>query len=148
MKLRTSLTAMGAAVVLGTTGALVVPAVASAHSDTQTLKFIAVQKSSVMFTARSGGEQDTDVNTAGKTVGYDMLYFAATSATAGIADVTVDTTGGFLYATATVQIKTGATSNGKVTGGTGAFAGATGTLTAKNLNKAGTRTAVTIIYSG
>ena len=33
-------------------------------------------------------------------------------------------------------------------GGTGAFAGATGTIKAKNLNKAGTRTAVTITYSG
>ena len=33
-----------------------------------------------------------------------------------------------------------------VTGGTGAFKGATGTITAKALNKAGTRTAVTITY--
>jgi hypothetical protein len=34
-----------------------------------------------------------------------------------------------------------------VTGGTGSFTGATGTITAKNLNKAGTRTLVTIKYS-
>jgi hypothetical protein len=40
----------------------------------------------------------------------------------------------------------GAVSNGKVTGGTGAFKGATGTITAKNLNKAGTRTAVKVTY--
>jgi hypothetical protein len=43
--------------------------------------------------------------------------------------------------------KTGAFSNGKVTGGTGSFNGATGSITAKNPNKAGTRTAVTITYS-
>ena len=47
MKLRTSLAAAGAAVVLGTTGALVLPAVASAHSGTHTLKFISVQQKSV-----------------------------------------------------------------------------------------------------
>ena len=32
-------------------------------------------------------------------------------------------------------------------GGTGAFKGVTGTIKAKSLNKAGTRTAVTITYS-
>jgi len=32
------------------------------------------------------------------------------------------------------------------TGGTGAFKGAKGTIRAKNLNKAGTRTAVTVKY--
>ena len=58
------------------------------------------------------------------------------------------TAGGFVYGTLTVNFKTGAITNGKVTGGTGAFAGATGTIKAKNLNKAGTRTAVTVTYSG
>jgi hypothetical protein len=148
MKLRTSLAATGAALVLGTTGALALPAAASAHSSTQTLKFISVTSKSVMLTKSSGAEQDTDVNTAGKTVGFDMLYFMATSATTGAVNITVDTTGGFLYGTATANLKTGAITNGKVTGGTGAFAGATGTIKAKNLNKAGTRTAVTITYSG
>ena len=38
-------------------------------------------------------------------------------------------------------------SNGKVTGGTGAFAGAKGTIKAKALNASGTRTAVTVTYS-
>jgi hypothetical protein len=146
MKIRTSLAAAGAAVVLSTTGALMLPAVASAHSTTHTLTFISVTKSSTMFSKSSGGQQDTDVNSAGKTVGFDMLYFAAVSATTGNVNVTVDTTGGFLYGTLTVNFKTGAISNGKVTGGTGSFAGATGTIKAKNLNPAGTRTAVTITY--
>jgi hypothetical protein len=148
MKLRTSLAAAGAAVVLGTTGALVLPAVASAHSATHTLKFISVQQKSVMFTKTTGANQDTDVNAAGKPVGFDMIYFAATSATAAAVNVTVDTSGGFLYGTGTINFKTGVFSNGKVTGGTGSFAGATGTIKAKNLNPAGTRTAVTITYSG
>ena len=148
MKIRTSIIAAGAAIALGTTGALVLPAVASAHSASTTLKFISVQKASVTFSKTAFGQQDTDVNAAGKTVGFDMLYFTAVSATTGNVNVTVDTTGGFLYGTLTVNFKTGAISNGKVTGGTGSFVGATGTIKAKNLNKAGTRTAVTITYTG
>ena len=74
MKLRTSLAAAGAAVVLGTTGALALPAVASAHSSTNTLKFISVEKATAGFTKITRGQQDTDVNAAGKTVGFDELY--------------------------------------------------------------------------
>ena len=148
MKLRTSLAAAGTAVILGTAGAVVLPAVASAHSGAQTLKFISVTKKSIMLTKTSGAQQDTDLSATGKIVGFDMLYFAAASATTGAVNATVDTAGGFLYGTLTVNFKTGAITNGKVTGGTGAFAGATGTIKAKNLNKAGTRTAVTVTYSG
>ena len=146
MKVRRSIAAAGAAVVLGTTGALALPAMASANSATHTLKFISVQKASVGLAKSSGANQDTDVNAAGKTVGFDMIYFKATSATAGAIDVTVNTAGGFLYGTGTIT-NNGVFSNGKVTGGTGSFKGATGTITAKDLNKAGTRTAVMITYS-
>ena len=147
MKLRASLAAIGATLVLGTTGALALPAVAaSAHSDTHTLKFVSVTKNSIMLAKTSGAQQDTDVNAAGKAVGFDMLYFPAVSGTAGTVNLTLDTTGGFLYGKLTANFKTGAITNGKVTGGTGAYAGATGTIKAKNLNAAGTRTAVTITY--
>jgi hypothetical protein len=146
MKIRTSIVAAGAAVVLGTTGALVLPAVASAHSATTTLKFTAVQKATVMFSTAAQGIQDTDVNATGKTIGFDMLYVAATSPSSGAANVTVDTKGGFLYGTFTINFKTGAVTNGKVTGGTGAFAGATGTITVKTVSS--TKHAVTITYSG
>ena len=63
-------------------------------------------------------------------------------------NIAVDTTGGFLYGTLSLNLKTSALTNGKVTGGTDTFAGATGTIKAKNLNAAGTRTAVTITYRG
>src|SRR5215469_3730437 len=146
LKIRTSFAAAGAVALLGA-AALVLPAVASASSATHTLKFISVQKSGVMFSKTTGANQDTDVNAKGKTVGFDMIYFAATSATTGAVNVTIDTAGGFLYGTGTINIKTGVFTNGKVTGGTGAFAGAKGTIKAKNLNASGTRTAVTITYS-
>jgi hypothetical protein len=72
----------------------------------------------------------------------------APSSAAGVVNIAVDTTGGFLYGALTLNLKTSALTNGKVTGGTGAFARATGTIKARNLNAAGTRTAVTITYRG
>jgi len=122
------------------------PAVASASAATHTLQFISVTKASATFTSSTGAQQDTDVNAKGKVVGYDMLYFAVVSRTTAALNITLDTKGGMLYATAKINLNTSAVSGGKVTGGTGVFKGATGTLTAKNLNKAGTRTAVKIIY--
>jgi hypothetical protein len=146
MKLHTSLAAAGAAVVLATTGTFVLPAMASAHSTTHTLKYIALSKGTVSFTRATGGIQDTDVNAAGKTVGFDMLYFKAASASTVAVNTTVDTTGGFLYGTFTFHPKTGVVTNGKVTGGTGAFAGATGTIEVKTISR--TKHAITITYSG
>ena len=153
MKLRAPLTAAGAAVVLGTTGGFLLPAVAGAHSAavasapgaTHTLKYLALSKGTVSFTRATGGIQDTDVNAVGKTVGFDMLYFKATSASTLAVNTTVDTKGGFLYGTFTFNPKTGVVTNGKVTGGTGAFVGATGTIKVKTISR--TKHAVTITYS-
>jgi hypothetical protein len=143
MKGRRSIIAVGAAVILGTSGALLVPAIASAHSTTHTLKFTSVEKKSIEFTKTTGGQQDTDLNSKGKTIGFDMIYFTAASATSASVNVTVDTTGGFLYGTATISFKTGKTS-GKVTGGTGAFKGATGTI--KGTAVSNVKEAITITY--
>jgi hypothetical protein len=145
MKMRAPIAAASAAAILGA-GAFVLPAVASSTATSHTLKFISVSKKSIMLTKASGAQQNTDVSKAGKTVGFDMLYFKATSASSAALNITVDTTGGFLYGTAKISFKTGAVTDGKVTGGTGSFKGATGTIKAKNLNQAGTRTAVTITY--
>jgi hypothetical protein len=153
MKLRTPLVAAGAAVVLGATGGFLLPAVASAHSAavanapgaTHTLKYIAVSRGTVSFTRATGGIQDTDVNALGKTVGFDMLHFKAASASTVAVNTTVDTKGGFLYGTFTFNPKTGVVTNGKVTGGTGAFVGATGTIKVKTISRI--KHAVTITYS-
>ena len=145
VKIRKSFAAVGVAVLVGA-GALVIPAAASAHTTSHTLKFISVTKKSAMFTKTTGGQQDTDVNAKGKIVGFDMLYFKLTSPHGSAVNVTLDTKGGFLYGTFNVNFNTGKITNGKVTGGTGKFKGATGTIRAKNLNTAGTRTAVTVTY--
>ena len=145
MKIRTTMAAAAAAAIVGT-GAFVLPAAASASTTTHTLKFSAETKSSAAFSNSAEAEQDTDVNGAGKVVGYDMLYLAVVSSTSVAINITVDVNGGMLYGTATLNGE-GVVSNGKVTGGTGSFKGATGKFTVKSLNKAGTRHAVTITYS-
>ena len=145
MKIRRSLAAAGAAA-LGGSGAVVLPAAASATTTTHTLKFISVTKKSVKFTKTTGAQQNTDVSATGKIVGFDMLSFKLTSANSSAVNVTVDAKGGFLYGKFTVTFSTGKVTGGKVTGGTGTFKGATGTIAAKFLNSAGSRTAVTITY--
>jgi hypothetical protein len=144
MKVRRSIAAAGAAVVLGTTGALVLPAAASAHNASHTLKFTTVVVKRVAFTRTNFGLQETDVNSTGKTIGFDNVNIRFTSRTSARADVAVDVKGGFLYGTVTTT-NGGKTFSGKVTGGTGTFKGATGTITGKSI--ASNKTAVTIIYS-
>ena len=148
MKLRTSLVTAGVAVALGTTGALALPAVASAHSASTTLTFTSVTKNQMGFSISTGANQDTDVNAGGQAIGFDMLYFACCVARNLTVNATFAISGGFLYGTAIQSGSTGAITNGKVTGGTGAFAGATGKLTIKALNKTNTKYAITITYSG
>jgi hypothetical protein len=144
MKIRTTMAAAAAAAIVGT-GAFVLPAAASASTTTHTLKFTAETKSSAAFSNSTEAEQDTDVNGAGKVVGYDMLYIKLVSSTSAAINITVDVNGGMLYGTATLNSK-GMVMDGKVTGGTGAFAHAAGTLTVQTVNKAGTRHAVKITY--
>jgi hypothetical protein len=145
MKARTSIAAIGTAIALGGTGAFLLPAAASPRVVTHTVKVISIRKDSANFSKTSSGQADLDVNHAGKTVGYDMLHFTFNPTTGHASGgVTLDTAGGFLYGV--LRITNNPVIHGRVTGGTGAFRGATGTITAKALNKAGTRTAVTITY--
>jgi hypothetical protein len=146
MKIRTSIALAGAVAIVGT-GAFILPAAASARTTTHTLGFTAETKGSVGFSSSTEAEQDTDVNSKGKVVGYDMLYVAVVSSTTVAINITVDVNGGMLYGTATLNGE-GVVSNGKVTGGTGKFKGATGKFTVKTLNTAGTRHAVKFTYHG
>jgi hypothetical protein len=143
MKIRTSIAAASTAAALGITGAIVLPAAASAHAVTHTLTFTSVQQAQVKFSATSSGTEDKDVSKAGKVIGYDVLNITADPTTGKVsAWVTVSTAGGFLYGS--LKLSSNPTTHGTVTGGTGAFAGATGTITGKSLSA--TKTAVTITY--
>jgi hypothetical protein len=109
-----------------------------------TLKFTSVEKGSVNLSKTMFAQQDTDVNSAGKVIGYDDLYLATTSAKTADGWVTLDVDGGFLYGTFKLNLVTGAITDGKVTGGARAFKGATGTLTATSVSS--TKTAVKLTY--
>ena len=144
MKICESIAAAGAAAVFGT-GVFLLPAVASAHSASHTLKFIAVAQQSANFSKTASGQAGTDFSKAGKIIGFDVLYFAFNPTThKPSGGVTLDTNGGFLYGA--LHPTKGPVTHGVVTGGTGKFQGVTGTITGRSLNKSGTRTAVTITY--
>jgi len=144
MKIRTSIAAAGAAAVLAGAGAVMLPAVASAHSTTHTLKFTAVTTGQTKFSQTSFGQAEKDVNSAGKVIGYDVINVKfnpqTNTATGGVA---LSTNGGILYGT--LKLSNGPATTGTVTGGTGTFKGATGTISGKSLSK--TRTAVTVTYT-
>jgi len=144
MNIRRSIAAAGAAVILGTTGALVLPAVAGAHVASTTLKFTAVINKHISLTSSTFANQETDVNSTGNTIGFDDVYAKITGPNAATANVALDIKGGFLYGVVTTT-DGGKTFSGKVTGGTGAFKAATGTITAKAITS--TKTAVTVVYS-
>jgi hypothetical protein len=146
MKLRSSIAAVAAVTVIGS-GAFVLPALASPHAATHTLRFISVTKTQVSFTKTSVGIQDTDVNSAGKVVGFDDIYGtrASTSATSSTADFVFVTRGGILYGTFTINLVNDNISNAKVTGGTGIFRNATGSFVGKDTSN--NDTAITLTYS-
>jgi hypothetical protein len=144
MKVRRSIAAAGTAVVLGTTGALALPALAGAHVASTTLKFTAVSKAMVTFTKTNFGGQETDVNSTGKTIGFDDVNITFTGTNTAKGTVALDIKGGFLYGTIATT-NGGKTFTGKVTGGTGPYKGATGTIAAKSISS--TKTAVTVVYS-
>jgi hypothetical protein len=142
MKVRRSIAAVGAAVVLGTTGALALPAMASAHSASTTLKFTATTVKTLKFSASNLALQETD--TIGtKVIGFDNVNLTLRSMTSATANAAFDLKGGFLYATAVTP--NGTTFTGKVTGGTGPYKGATGTINVKS--GTGNKAAITIVYS-
>ena len=144
MKVRASIAAVGTMAALGLTGAVLLPAAAGARTVTHTLTFTAVQQATANFSKTTGGSADKDVDKAGKVIGFDVLRFAFDPKTGTTSiGVALDTAGGFLYSV--LHESSTPVTHGTVTGGTGTYAGATGTITAKS-NKAGTRTAVTITY--
>ena len=152
MKLRAPLAAAGAAVVLGATGGFLLPAVAGAHSAavanapgaTHTLKFTVVNNQFIQVGKATYLAQETDVNSKGKTVGFNEGRITFKTNNVFTAGVTFVRLGGFLYGTFTTT-NGGKTLTGKITGGTGAFDNATGTITGKAITSR--KTAVTITYS-
>jgi len=108
-----------------------------------TLTFTSTTNNSVNFTDANIVNQDTDTDSAGKTIGFDTTYVTPTGETSATADAALAIDGGFLYAT--FSTADGQSWKGQVTGGTGKYKGATGTVTATA--KSATALEVTVNYS-
>jgi hypothetical protein len=147
MKHRNAIAAIATATALGAGCAVVVPAASASTSapKTHSLSFTSVQEAVHNYSQTISSQQDRDVNQAGKVVGYDLLYlvFDPKTETAKL-NFTAVTSGGFVYGVASAS--SSPVIHGTVTGGTGVFKGAAGTIVAKNLNPSGSKTAVTITY--
>ena len=147
MQHRNTIAAIPTAAALAGACAVVVPAASASTCapKTHTLTFISVQEAVHDYSRTISSQQDRDVNQAGKVVGYDLLYlvFNPKTKTARL-NFTAVLSGGFVYGVASAS--SNPVIHGTVTGGTGAFKGAAGTIVAKNLNPSGSKTAVTITY--
>ncbi len=106
-----------------------------------------MQVKSINFGKTSFGQSDVDYNKAHQKIGFDTLNGSFNPKTGSVKiDVAFDAKGGFMYFH--LHSTSDTTFAGTMIGGTGKFKHAHGTLEAKNLNKSGTRTAVTIKYHG
>lgn len=138
---RVYIPAIVVAVAAGTGGFLL--SQASAGTVTHTLSFTAVQQAAANF-ASTSGELDNDVDKSGKVIGYDILSIAFNQKTKkATIDVALVTDGGMLYG---VMPTSAPVSAGRVTGGTGTFQGATGSITATVPNHSTTHTNIVITY--
>lgn len=146
MKLRPFVVAIGAAAMLGGTAALVLPGIASARAVTHTVVLTSVQERQVNFSRTRGILSDRDVNKAGRVVGYDAVRFSVNHQTGRTTfGVALNLERGFVYGVLTER-GNNPVMRGRILWGTGLFHGVAGTITARNLNSNGTRTAVTIRY--
>jgi hypothetical protein len=146
MKKRITVAAIATTAALGGACAFLVPAASASTSvASHTVSFTSIQEAEHNYSQTVTSQQDKDVNKAGKIVGFDLLYlvFNPKSETAKI-NFTAVLNGGFVYGVANAS--SNPLIHGTVSGGTGIFKGAAGTIDAKNLNNAGTKTAITITY--
>jgi len=146
MKVRTAIAAISAvALMSGGALALAFPAAASG-SASHTLTFISEQVNVVTFSKTSEGIQDKDVTCKGKLIGFDQLNLVFNPKTdTGTAGLSLDVRGGILIGY--INVSSSPTFEGYITAGIGKFKGAFGTINGRILNKAGTKSAVTITYS-
>jgi hypothetical protein len=132
-------------VTLSLAGAALTSELAAASSPAHTLRFTSVETAQKVLPKSHFVATDKDVE-SGKTVGFDVVNGLASSKSASlIIDIAVSTHGGILYGHCRQNLKTGALT-GTVTGGTGKFRGAAGTIAGQSAGNHGQNQAVVITY--
>jgi hypothetical protein len=133
MNRTTALVTGGIAATVVAATAAGVPALAAGSAKTVTQHFHAKSSSSVLAFSRTAYvSTDNDVK-SGKTIGRDVLSCTDTAGTSRC-HVAFAQNGGFLYAKFSLADTTGVL-KGTVTGGTGAFAHAKGTLAGQAMSQ-------------
>ena len=145
MNKRLGIAALGGVGVLAVGAAVVPAALATPSSTSHTLHFTALTQANKSLSRTTFTQDEKDVRN-GKVIGYDVLLITSTSPSTATGRVAFASKGGFLYGRLTFDFNS-PTVHGKIIGGTGSYRGATGTVLGKNLNKAGTRTAVTLKFT-
>ena len=134
MNRKIALVGVGAAATIAAVTAAAVPDVAAAGPQHVTQHFTAKSSSSPLnFSKTAFALTDNDVRN-GKTIGRDVLICTHTGTGASHCHVAFAQNGGLLYARFSLADKTGAL-KGVVTGGTGSFANANGTLTGQAVSR-------------
>ena len=145
MKVRTLIAGIGAAAVVGSGGLLLTTA-ASAQSAPQILKFVTVEQNAVGYSTTALAATDEDFSTSGKLIGFAVLYFKTNPVSGEVRiDAAVAVDGGVIYGRLTSASSTSPIYTGKVTGGTGAFRDAAGTITATA--QSATTSVVTVVFT-
>ena len=123
-------------------GAFLVGAAAQAAVSSQVITFTAVQVSEKHPSDTSFIIKDNDL-VNGKKVGTDTLSCSIVSQTKANCKIVIARKDGTIKASFVLPF-TASKGAGTITGGTGAYAGAKGTFSYKNLNDEGTRTSVVL----
>lgn len=143
MNRKIALASVAAAATIAGVTAAAVPDMAAAGTQTVTQHFTAKSSSSPLKLSKTAyALTDNDVRN-GKTIGRDVLY-CTNAPGASNCHVAFAQNGGLLYARFTLTDKTGAL-KGVVTGGTGSFAKAKGTLTGQAVSR--TAVKITLHYT-
>jgi hypothetical protein len=127
MNRKTTLVTSGLAAAVLATTALAVPALAADGAKTVTQHFDAKSSSSPLTFGKTSYALTDDDVTHGKKIGRDVLFCTDTGKGTSHCHVAIAQKGGLLYAKFALADTTGAL-KGAVTGGTGTFAHANGTL--------------------
>jgi hypothetical protein len=146
MKIRTLIAGITAAAVAGTGGLLFTTTAASAQSNPKTLSFLTVEQNAVGYSDTAFSGTDNDYNAAGTLIGFDVLYFKADPVSGKLLiSAAVDIDGGLIYGTLTSASSTSPIATGWITGGTGTFRGAFGTITATA--QSATASEITVVFA-
>lgn len=145
MKVRRLIAGIGAAAVVGS-GGLLLTTDASAKSAPHILRFVSAEANAIQYSATALAATDEAFSTSGQLIGFDVLHFTTNPVSGKVRiDAAVDVEGGVIYGTLTSASISSPIIIGRVTGGTGAFRDAAGTITATA--ESATKSLVTVVFT-